>query len=66
MSTWGSLPAWAVPVSLPGVPPALPGSELLVFCFCTLSLSFLGLGMLRRSLKLPLLVLLVLSCEKPS
>lgn len=49
----------------PAMLPALPGSALLVFCFCPLSLSFLGLGMLRRSLKLPLLVLLALSCEKP-
>lgn len=40
----------------------LPGSELLLFCFC--ALSFLGLGMLRRSLKLPLLALLALSCKK--
>lgn len=34
----------------------------MVFCFCSLSFSFLDLGMLRRSLKLPLLAP---SCEKP-
>lgn len=62
----GFPPAWAVPVSLPRALPALPGSALFVLCFCTLSLSFLGLGMFRRSLKLPLLALLALSCEKPA
>lgn len=63
---WGgvSLPGWAC-ACLPGTLPTLPGSTLLVFCFCTLSLSFLGLGILRRSLKLPLLALPVLSCQKP-
>lgn len=41
--------------------PSSPGSALLAFCFC--ALSFLGLGMLRRSLKLPLLALPPLSCK---
>lgn len=52
-------------LSLSGTLLTLPGSVLFAFCFCSLSFSFLDLGMLRRSLKLPLLALLALSCEKP-